>query len=407
MKIHPNKVKVTPKDLPFALCVFGEPDEEVATWIQHHSLKTEKSGKFTNINIDGKNVYDLFEEPKKYKYIDAFSPNLNKHLHLGHLSNLIIAKALYSFNIGWMYIAILGDTLDGSVEKEDALNMYKKYCTDYGYVVNNIYYASKQVLQNTELLTDGTGDFAGTKIFEVDEEKIVGIKSSGSTTYFYQDVALAEHLFSQYNDVINNLTGKPYDNNILYITGFEQNQHFATLKKIYPSVEHIGLGLVMIDGKKMSSSEGNVIMASEILSTIESEFNNDKNLAWNVLAGQILKYDLPSIKNINMKDIKNYKTSQGLYISYTMARLKSAGLELKRACSFNDKNLEFMSYKARYFKSPNLLFNAVVIHCEKINNLYGKVRIKDNPEGAELFSPMFSDLALGMKHLGLFEVESV
>ena len=128
MKISPDSIKTTPKNMEFNFCVWGELTPELKEWVNFWNLKTIESQKFTNILIEDKNIDDMFETPKIYDYIDGFSPNLNKHLHLGHLSNLVIAKSFQSLGVGKNFIAILGDTLSGSVEKEDALLKFKKYC---------------------------------------------------------------------------------------------------------------------------------------------------------------------------------------------------------------------------------------------------------------------------------------
>ena len=136
--------------------------------------------------------------------MDGFSPNLNKELHIGHLSNLVIANAFQKLGVGKKFIAILGDTLKGKVNKETALEKYKSYCNDFDYKVSDIFFASKMELKNQSLLTAGDGDYSDTQIFEIDNDKLVGIKGDGTTSYFYQDVALAEHL----------------NKSTLYLTGF-------------------------------------------------------------------------------------------------------------------------------------------------------------------------------------------
>jgi arginyl-tRNA synthetase len=391
MKLALDKIKITPKSLPFGFCIYGALNPEIKAWVDYWNLQIEHMGNYTNIfpQPDTK-ISDLFLEPKQFEYGDFFSPNLNKHLHLGHLSNLIIAKSLQSLGVAKKTIAILGDTLEGAVSKEEALTKYKEYCSQFGYNIDDLYFASEQVLQK-DLLIDGVGDYAGTKVFEIGEAKMVGIKSSGATTYFYQDVALAEKLNAP----------------TLYLTGLEQNGHFDALNKLYPNVKHIGLGLVTVDGKKMSSSTGTVIMMDDILSTVNSKFNDDKELAWNVLCGHILKYDLPSMKDINMAQIDNVKTSFGLYLSYTLARLKSAGMKPETTVAFNSHSLQFKLIKAKYALSPSVLFDEVVEHAKKINTLYIGNHIKDNEGNQKMFQPLLNDLSLGMSLLGMFNIDKV
>ena len=391
MVIDINSIKLIPNKVSFGFCVYGDPDEKIQAWINYWGLRTDPSGKYTNIYLkEGINLNDLFESPKIYEYGDFFSPNLNKNLHLGHLSNLIIAKSLQSLGIAKKSIAILGDTLEGSVSKEEALSKYNDYCQKFGYRVDELFFASEQKL-DPSILYDGDGPYEGTKIFKVGKNRIVGIKSSGATTYFYQDVALASQLKSS----------------TLYITGLEQKQHFAALKEIFPDIKHIGLGLVTVDGKKMSSSEGNVIFLEDILNTVLSKFDNNLELSWNVLCGHILKYDIPSMKDIKLSQIDNVKTSFGLYMSYTLARLKSAGMIANPIKKFSSDWLNFKLLKTRTLVTPNILFEELVEHCRSINQFYIEKRIKDNEENQKFFQPMLDDLILGMKVLGMFEIDKV
>ena len=406
MRIDLNKIKVTPKNLPFGFCVYGELSEEIGEWCNYWNFKTEISGKYTNILLnDNTNIFDIFEESKIYEYIDGFSPNLNRDgLHLGHLSNLIIAKSLQSLKISNKTIAILGDTLGGDTDSN--LKQYNEYCKQFGYHIDNVYFASEQkgieissdnsgyIFGKTAgpLFQEGEGDYKGTMVFNItDDNKIVGIKSDGSTSYFYQDVSLACKLNAP----------------TLYLTGTEQITHFNSLKLIFPHINHIGLGLVLTDGKKQSSSAGNVIFMEELLELVKTKFNNDSKLAWNILAGFILKYDLPSTKDIKLKDIDNVKLSHGLYLSYTLARLKSAGMVVNEIDNFNSKTLQFKLLRAKVMVSPNILFEELIEHCRNINKLYIDHHIKDNIENQEMFQPMLNDLVFGMKKIGLFPVDKV
>jgi arginyl-tRNA synthetase len=392
MKIDINKIKITPSDLGFNFCQFGELTNEIKKWVEYWKFKTEKSGAYTNIIIgDNINIKSIFNESKVYDYVDGFSPNLNKHLHVGHLSNLVLANSFQKLGIGKKFISILGDTLSGSVEKEDALQAYKKYCKDFVYTVDDIYYASNMKLKNESILKEGELEYIGSKVFDLGDEKIVGIKSSGQTSYFYQDVALAQNLKSS----------------TLYLTGLEQDGHFKSLNKIFPLVSHIGLGLVQLNGKKMSSSEGNIIYLKDFIDELLVIFNNDLELVYNVLAGQILKSTPSSSKTIDTSLISNPKLSLGLYLSYTMAHIKSCGVETKKIENFNSKELEFSELKSKVNLSPNILFESLVKHCKKINKLYEKHYIKNNKENIELFSNLISDLELGMMKLGMFSIKKV
>jgi len=390
-KININEIRTLPAGMGFGFCVYGKPEQKIVDWAKSWGFRVEEGTPYTNILVP-KNFYitECFEKFSQYKYVDGFSPNLNKHLHVGHMSNFVLAKTFQSMEVGENFISILGDTLEGKVEKHEAYNMYETYCNTFDLDVSEIFYASDMKYTGS-LLKDGEGDYEGTKVFDTGEEKMVGVKSNGSTSYFYQDMALAEKL----------------DAPTLYLTGHEQNGHFGTLKKFHPDTNHIGLGLVKVTGAKMASRDRNVIYFSDIIKDCLKMFNNDWDLVYNVLAGFIIKIDPTKDKNINMKMLKNPKNSPGLYLSYTLARLTSAGVRTMETKSFNNTELQFKYMKSLYNLQPNILFNGLTEHCKMINKLYGTHHIEGNPENEVMFSNFKEDLELGMSKLGLFLVDKV
>lgn len=359
----------------------------IKEWIKFHDLEIEVDKNYTNI-YSTKSPKDLFIEPLTYKYMDGFSPNLNKYLHIGHLSNMILAKSIKSLGICWKTVSIYGDTLEG-ISKKESLKKLKEYQELFKYKPD-IEYMASDVKYNGNLLIDGEDKYEGTKIFKYEEDKMVGIKSDGSTSYFYQDMALASKL----ND------------STLYLTGNEQVNHFNLLKKFYPNIKHIGLGLVKVGGSKMSSSVGNVILADEFIEELSIKFDNIE-LIYNVIAGFILKNTTHSDKNITLDTIDNPKNSPGLYLSYTMARLLSAGCEITKNDNFTSDKLNFYYLKSKNNIAPNILFNEMIEHCKEINSLYTTNMIIGNEDNKKMFDEKLSDLSLGFKLLGLFDVKRV
>jgi arginyl-tRNA synthetase len=393
MKIDINKIKVVPKSLSndFKLCIYGTPEKDVQEWIDNNSFEVEVTEKYTNIILPNDvQLSDIFLEVNKFEWMDGFSPNLNKKLHIGHFSNLVIGKAFKSLGICEKTVSIYGDTLDGEVKKEDAIQALTKYQNDFQFFTDKSLMAS-EVKYNGGLLKDGTGDYDGTKIFEVGEDKVVGIKSTGQTSYFYQDVSLAEMLNAP----------------TLYLTGKEQCNHFDILKKLFPNIQHIGLGLVKVSGLKMASRIGNVILIEDFIEQVKETFNGNLQLIYNVFAGFILKSNPDVDKGINLDIISNPKNSAGLYISYTMARLNSAGCKLKYNEKFSSKELEFAYLKAKSNLKPNILFEQLTEHCKEINSLYINHTIKDNDDNKKMFEVKLSDLIYGCNKLGLFTIDKV
>lgn len=407
MKIDINKLKIVPKSISndFQLCIYGEPDQNIKDWIQVNNLFSEQKEKYTNITIpSGVSLSEIFFGPKQFEWMDGFSPNLNKKLHIGHFSNLVIGKAFKSLGICNKTVSIYGDTLNGKVKKEDAILDLNKYQTDFNFLTDKSLLAS-EVKYGGDLLQDGDGEYSGTKVFKVGEEKVVGIKSNGQTSYFYQDVCLAEMLNAP----------------TLYLTGKEQCNHFELLNVLFPNNNHIGLGLVKVSGnkissnpesvkvlgKKMSSSLGNVILIEEFIDLVSDKFAGDIQLIYNVFAGFILKSNPEVDKGINLDIISNPKNSAGLYLSYTMARLKSAGCEFKEINKFESTELEFSLLKAKINLKPNILFEALINHAKDINTLYLNHKIIGNEENKIMFEKKLSDLIFGAKSLGLFTINKI
>lgn len=402
-----NVFKVIPEHLGlgFGFCVFGDVDEQTLNIAREcnfeicPSLSTEGK-KYTNFFPTKETDYrKMFPSIKKFRFMDGFSPNLNKYLHIGHFSNLVLAKAFQSMDMAEQYVSILGDTLTGDVSKEEAHAKFKEYCKQFNYKVDMTLMAS--LMEYNGQLSDGEGEYAGTKIIQAGEEKIVVIKKDGSTSYFYQDMALAS------------LLGQ----DTLYLTGYEQENHFKILKQIFPHVHHIGLGLVKFQEKnkldadsakgKMSTRLGNVIYLSDLMKQLKQEFNNNEELCYNIFAGYILKNNPHSDKVFSMDTIKNPKNSPGLYLSYTMARLQSAGVEIVKQDDFVKPMLKFNFLKSQATLNPSCLFQALVELCQEINGLYIKHHISDNEINKKMFETLLGDLALGMKKIGMFEVKEV
>ena len=159
MKININKLNIIPKKVSntFGLCTYkknGNIDPEINDWINFHQLKTEDDTNYINIYIGDFPLSYLFTQPLTYKYMDGFSPNLNKYLHIGHMSNLVLAKAIKSLNICEKTVSIYGDTLQGNVTKSDAINMLKIFQSNFNlstYIkcllgTNNVPFKSKNDL---------------------------------------------------------------------------------------------------------------------------------------------------------------------------------------------------------------------------------------------------------------------
>lgn len=167
-------------------------------------------------------------------------------------------------------------------------------------------------------------------------------KSDGATLYPTRDLAAALYRFRTF-----------HADELIYVVGGEQRLHFqqlfAVLAKMgYPSAAHcthVAFGLMLLDGKKMSTRKGQIVRLQEVLEeaiararSIIDEKNpgllDPQAVAQEVGVGAVLFNDL---KNNRLHDIEfsldkalAFEGETGPYVQYTHARacsvLRKAGL---------------------------------------------------------------------------------
>ena len=158
------------------------------------------------------------------------------------------------------------------------------------------------------------------------------LKKDGSTLYPTRDIAAAVYRKETYN----------FDK-CIYVTSAGQSLHFAQWFKVvelmgydwYDKLFHVPYGTVSINGEKLATRTGNVILLKDLFKTaIEkvSEIINEKNpnlenrdeVAEAVGVGSVVFYYLYNngIKDINfiMKDALSFEGNTGPYAQYTYAR---------------------------------------------------------------------------------------
>ena len=168
------------------------------------------------------------------------------------------------------------------------------------------------------------------------------LKRDGSTLYPTRDIAAAVYRKRTYN----------FDK-CIYVTSSQQSLHFAQWFKVvelmgydwYNELVHVPYGTVSIDGVKLSTRHGNVVLlrdvfeaAIEKVTKVIDEKNpgleNKKETAEAVGVGAIVFYYLMNnrIKDISfrMDDALSFDGNTGPYVQYTYAR----------TCSLLEKSAE-------------------------------------------------------------------
>ncbi len=189
-----------------------------------------------------------------------------------------------------------------------------------------------QELKEKGLLVESDGAY----VVEVEDMPPCLItKKDGATLYATRDLAAAMYRWQEYEPA-----------KFLYVVGNEQslhfNQLFAVIQKMgygwSERLMHVPFGMVLKDGKKMSTRKGKVVLLTDVLSeTIEMAKKNielknptleeKEKIAEYVGVGAVIFNDL---KNHRMNDIEfsieqmlNFEGETGPYIQYTFARISS------------------------------------------------------------------------------------
>lgn len=171
------------------------------------------------------------------------------------------------------------------------------------------------------------------------------LKRDGSTLYPTRDIAAAVYRKQTYN----------FDKAI-YVTSAGQSLHFAQWFKVvelmgydwYDKLVHVPYGTVSINGAKLATRTGNVILlkdlfaqaiekVAEIMEEKNPDLENKDKVAEAVGVGAIVFYYLSSnrIRDINfvLEDALSFDGNTGPYVQYTYARTCSL---LEKACDFKE-----------------------------------------------------------------------
>nr|WP_230199137.1 arginine--tRNA ligase [Risungbinella massiliensis] len=178
----------------------------------------------------------------------------------------------------------------------------------------------------------------GAQVVQLDEYQYPPAlirKSDGATLYVTRDLASAFYRKNTYDFAKS-----------LYVVGNEQSLHFAQLKAVLKKaghdwaddMAHISFGMMLQNGKKMSTRKGRVILLEEVLQEaidlaerlIEEKnpaLENKQEVARQVGIGAVIFQDL---KNYRTNDIEfsleamlNFDGETGPYLQYTHARCRS------------------------------------------------------------------------------------
>ncbi|TSB45346.1 arginine--tRNA ligase [Alkalicoccobacillus porphyridii] len=160
-------------------------------------------------------------------------------------------------------------------------------------------------------------------------------KKDGATLYATRDLTAA--LYRQQ-------TFKPVKT--FYVVGHEQTLHFQqvfhVLKKMghewAESLEHIGFGMMLVDGSKMSTRQGKVVLLADVLAeaiktaerNMGEKYDNQidkRSVATQIGVGAVIFNDLKNLRthdlDFSLEQMLSFEGNTGPYVQYTHARISS------------------------------------------------------------------------------------
>ena len=223
---------------------------------------------------------------------------------------------------------------------------------DFDYYLGESFYRDKcqevvDKITEAGLLKESEGAMI-VDLSEYDMAPCIITKKDGSSIYATRDLAAIFYRKKTYNFC-----------KCLYVTGQEQKLHFAQVFKVVEllgnewakdQLVHIPYGLVSLEGAKLSTRNGNIIYAEDILhDAIEKSLEiitekspnleNKEEVAKMVGVGSVLFNDLYNqrIKDVSFSwdKVLNFDGETGPYVQYTHARCSSV---VRLAENFNPSN---------------------------------------------------------------------
>lgn len=280
----------------------------------------------------------------------------------------------------------------------------------------------------------------GAKIVELGDSIPPALikRSDGGTLYITRDLAAVFWRKKEYN----------FDK-ALYVVGGEQKLHFTQLKGVLAkmghedladSITHVNFGLVLKDGKKMSTRKGNVVKLYDILEqAIEASYKqieeknpdleNKDEIARKVGVAAVVFNDLKNFRGLDYEfDINQMVRFDGLtgpYLQYTSVRINS----ILETNNFDVNNMDTSLFiKSHYFElvrqiasfkqtiekaaneySPNIIAKYLLAIAQSFNKFYAleKINVSDEKVRNTNFALAYAVRTIINEGLALLGIETV
>lgn len=298
------------------------------------------------------------------------------------------------------------------------------------------------LLEEKGLLTESDGALVVT-LDEYDMPPCLIKKSDGATLYATRDLAAALYRHDTYDFA-----------KALYVVGNEQRLHFQQLYKVLEKMGfewakemyHVPFGMMLKDGKKMSTRKGKVVLLEEVLTqaiedvkkVIEEKnpsLENKEAVARQVGVGAVIFHDLKNYRlndiNFSWEEMLTFEGETGPYVQYTHARacslLRKGGYTPNTSVSLTAEALdskeawavvtllhafpEVIDRAASQF-DPSQIGKYVIDLAQAFNKFYANVRILAEEEAVkaarlQLVAAVVVVLKEGLRILGLSAPEEM
>ena len=277
----------------------------------------------------------------------------------------------------------------------------------------------------------------GATIIELDGLTPALIKrSDGASLYITRDIAALLDRKKRYN----------FDE-ILYVVGNEQSLHFEQIKQIInkmgydfaDNVKHIGFGMLLQDGKKMSTRHGKSVILMDVLNEaieLAKKYILEKNpnignideVSKKIGVGAVVFNDLKNYRindvEFNLEDTLKFEGNTGPYLQYTYARINSL-LSNKSTIEYSISDYEIDENKwnliwsmskyeetiinAKINNDPSLIAKYLLDLASDFNKFYAHEKIVDeNKEYTEFKLDLCAAVATVIKNgLSLLNIDVI
>ncbi|RWZ58110.1 arginine--tRNA ligase [Halobacillus fulvus] len=226
---------------------------------------------------------------------------------------------------------------DASLKEFDKI--YELLNISFDLVRGEAYYNDKMEKTITEIMKKGIlEESEGAQVVRLDEEGLPPClirKSNGTTTYATRDITSAIDRYDSF----------AFDES-LYVVGHEQTLHFQQIKHVLQKmgyswadhIHHVPFGMMLKEGKKMSTRQGKTILLEEVLQeaidhakqNIElknPDLPDKQKVAKQVGVGAVifhdLKHDRKNDVEFSLEQMLTFEGNTAPYLQYTYARATS------------------------------------------------------------------------------------